>query len=109
MFLLQLQRDFNEDKKQAVARAVGNTSREVDRIRRQTEDKCKEQYMEEMKKLAQKHKEAISQTKKKQWVCIVFVDVYKLPTVEYSSFTNDFTLPACNLSLQKTLVHTFLK
>ena len=41
---------------------------ELDKVRRQTEDKCREQYKDEMKKLAQKHKETISLTKKKQWV-----------------------------------------
>lgn len=41
---------------------------ELEKVRRQTEDKCKEQYKDEMKKLAQKHKETISSTKKKQWV-----------------------------------------
>ena len=41
---------------------------ELEKVRRQTEDKCKEQYKDEMKKLAQKHKETISATKKKQWV-----------------------------------------
>ena len=43
---------------------------ELDKVRRQTEDKCREQYKDEMKKLAQKHKETISQTKKKQWVSV---------------------------------------
>ncbi|XP_067649263.1 zinc finger MYND domain-containing protein 11-like isoform X1 [Haliotis asinina] len=63
----RLKKDFEEDKQQAVSRALTNTQREIDRAKRQAEEKCKEQYMEEMKKLAQKHKQDISQTKKKQW------------------------------------------
>ena len=47
---------------------MSNMQREVDRVRRQTEERVKEQYMEELKKLGQKHKTEISQTKKKQWV-----------------------------------------
>ena len=65
---LKLQKDFEEDKQQAVSRAMTNNQREIDRAKQQTEEKCKKEYMEEMKKLAAKHKEAISQTKKKQWV-----------------------------------------
>ena len=64
----QLQKDFEEDKQQAVTRAMDKLQTELDKVRRQTEDKCREQYKDEMKKLAQKHKETISQTKKKQWV-----------------------------------------
>ncbi|KAK7109257.1 zinc finger MYND domain-containing protein 11-like [Littorina saxatilis] len=63
----RLKKDFEEDKQAAVARATTNVSREIEKARKAAEDKCKEQYMEEMKKLAAKHKEAISQTKKKQW------------------------------------------
>ena len=64
-----------------MARAMTNVSREIEKARKAAEEKFKEQYMEEMKKLATKHKEAISQTKKKQWVsslqcvCVVMPDV----------------------------------
>ena len=44
--------------------------RELEKTKRQTEEKCKAEILDEMKKLQQKHKEAISQTKKKQWVGI---------------------------------------
>lgn len=67
-FCLQLRKDFEEDQQQAVSRAVAASQRDLERVRRQTEEKVKEQYMEELKKLAQKHKSEISQTKKKQWV-----------------------------------------
>lgn len=63
----RLKKDFEEDKQAAVARAMTNVSREIEKARKAAEEKFKEQYMEEMKKLATKHKEAISQTKKKQW------------------------------------------
>ncbi|CAG5127909.1 unnamed protein product [Candidula unifasciata] len=49
-------RIFGKDKQQAVERTLA-----------QHEAGTREQYMEEMKKLAAKHKEAISQVKKKQW------------------------------------------
>ena len=47
---------------------MSNVQREVDRIRRKTEEHCKQEYMEEMKQLETKHKAEISATKKKQWV-----------------------------------------
>ena len=65
---MQLQKDFEDDKQQAVARALSNMQREIERVRRQTTERSKEQCMDEMKKLAQKHKENISYIKKKQWV-----------------------------------------
>ena len=65
---VQLRADFEEDKQQAVSRAMGKLQSELDRVRQKTEERCKEQYKDEMKKLAQKHKDTISQTKKKQWV-----------------------------------------
>lgn len=47
---------------------MANMNREIERTKQTTEEKCKKEYMEEMKKLAAKHKDAISATKKKQWV-----------------------------------------
>ena len=64
----QLRKDFEEDKQAAVGRAVANVQRETERVRRQTEERCREQYMEEMRKLSAKHKADISAAKKKQWV-----------------------------------------
>ncbi|KAK7011699.1 zinc finger MYND domain-containing protein 11-like isoform X1 [Biomphalaria glabrata] len=63
----QLEEDFGKDKQQAVERTIATMKLEVEKARKQGEDKAKEQYMEEMKKLAAKHKDTISQTKKKQW------------------------------------------
>ncbi|XP_048754240.1 zinc finger MYND domain-containing protein 11-like isoform X1 [Ostrea edulis] len=63
----RLQKDFEEDKQQAVSRAMANMNREIERTKQSTEEKCKKEYMEEMKKLAAKHKDAISATKRKQW------------------------------------------
>jgi len=42
-------------------------------MRQMTEERCKEQYVEEIKKVTQKHKSEISATKKKQWVSMAFV------------------------------------
>lgn len=75
----QLKKDFEEDKQAAVARAMTNVQREIEKARKAAEEKCKEQYMEEMKKLATKHKEAISLTKKKQWVRAVSVTLWSPP------------------------------
>lgn len=72
MFLLQLRADFEMDKQAAVSRAMGSNQRDTDKIRRQMEERCKEQYGEDIKKLMQKHKSEISSTKKKQWVSIAF-------------------------------------
>jgi ABC-type Zn uptake system ZnuABC Zn-binding protein ZnuA len=74
--LFQLQKDFEQDKQQAVSRAINNIQRETDRLRKKTEEEIRAKYMEEMKKLAQKHKEQISTTKKKQWVGMVQVGGY---------------------------------
>lgn len=41
---------------------------EMDRKCKQVKEKCKEEFVEEIKKLATQHKQLISQTKKKQWV-----------------------------------------
>ena len=51
-----------------MSRATASMLREIEKAKRQTEEKCKAEILDEMKKLQQKHKEAISQTKKKQWV-----------------------------------------
>lgn len=63
----RLLKDFEEDKQQAVSRATASMLREIEKAKRQTEEKCKAEILDEMKKLQLKHKEAISQTKKKQW------------------------------------------
>ncbi|KAJ8314082.1 hypothetical protein KUTeg_008643 [Tegillarca granosa] len=64
---IKLKKDFEEDKHQAVTRAMAKVQKERELAEKQTEEKCKAEYMEEMKKLAAKHKEHISTTKKKQW------------------------------------------
>ncbi|CAG5127559.1 unnamed protein product [Candidula unifasciata] len=63
----QLEEDFGKDKQQAVERTIASMKQEFEKARKAGEDKAKEQYMEEMKKLAAKHKETVSQVKKKQW------------------------------------------
>ncbi|XP_005089957.1 zinc finger MYND domain-containing protein 11 isoform X2 [Aplysia californica] len=63
----RLEEDFGKDKQQAVERTIASMKLEVEKARKQGEENTREQYMEEMKKLAAKHKEAISQAKKQQW------------------------------------------
>lgn len=59
---------MEEEKRQAVSKAVANTQAEMERKCKQVREKCKDELMEEMKKLVNQHKQVISQTKKKQWV-----------------------------------------
>lgn len=59
---------MEEEKRQAVNKAVANAQGEMDRKCKQVKEKCKEEFLEEIKKLAGQHKQLISQTKKKQWV-----------------------------------------
>lgn len=64
----QLRSEMEEEKRQAVNKAVANVQGEMDRKCKQVKEKCKEEFVEEIKKLATQHKQLISQTKKKQWV-----------------------------------------
>jgi len=59
---------MEEEKRQAVSKAVGGAQGEVDRKCKQMKEKCKEELVEEVKKLVAQHKQLLSQTKKKQWV-----------------------------------------
>ncbi|ELU10691.1 hypothetical protein CAPTEDRAFT_169629 [Capitella teleta] len=63
----RLRADFELDKQAAVSRAMGSTQRDTDKVRRQMEERCKEQFGEDLKKVIQKHKSEVSSTKKKQW------------------------------------------
>ena len=67
-FSSQLRSEMEEEKRQAVNKAVANMQCEMDRKCKQVKEKCKEEFVEEIKKLATQHKQLISQTKKKQWV-----------------------------------------
>ncbi len=72
---------MEEDKRQAVNKAVSNTQAEMERKCKQVKEKCKEELMEEMKKMVTQHKQLLSQTKKKQWVSELSEDLmcrYKL-------------------------------
>ncbi len=78
---LQLRAEMEEDKRQAVNKAVSNTQAEMERKCKQVKEKCKEELMEEMKKMVAQHKQLLSQTKKKQWVSELSEDLmcrYKL-------------------------------
>ncbi|KAJ7322178.1 hypothetical protein JRQ81_018465 [Phrynocephalus forsythii] len=63
----KLRTEMEEEKRQAVSKAVANMQTECDRKTKQVKEKCKEEFLEEVKKLATQHKQLISQTKKKQW------------------------------------------
>lgn len=65
--LEKLRTDTEEEKRQAVNKAVANMQAECDRKTKQVKEKCKEEFLEEVKKIASQHKQLISQTKKKQW------------------------------------------
>lgn len=64
----QLRAEMEEEKRQAVSKAVAGAQAEMDRKCKQVKEKCKEELVEEVKKLVAQHKQLISQTKKKQWV-----------------------------------------
>lgn len=75
---------MEEEKRQAVNKAVANMQGEMDRKCKQVKEKCKEEFVEEIKKLATQHKQLISQTKKKQWVnTTIFLesDLWKKNTI----------------------------
>lgn len=59
---------MEEEKRQAVSKAVAGAQAEMERKCKQVKEKCKEELVEEVKKLVSQHKQLISQTKKKQWV-----------------------------------------
>ncbi|XP_034257956.1 zinc finger MYND domain-containing protein 11 isoform X2 [Pantherophis guttatus] len=63
----KLRSEMEEEKRQAVNKAIANMQTECDRKTKQVKEKCKEEFLEEVKKLASQHKQLISQTKKKQW------------------------------------------
>ncbi|XP_078519408.1 zinc finger MYND domain-containing protein 11 isoform X2 [Lissotriton helveticus] len=65
--LEKLRVEMEEEKRQAVTKAVTNVQAETDRKCKQVKEKCKEEFVEEIKKVAAQHKQMISQTKKKQW------------------------------------------
>ncbi|XP_066483971.1 zinc finger MYND domain-containing protein 11 isoform X6 [Tiliqua scincoides] len=65
--LEKLRTEMEEEKRQAVNKAMANMQTECDRKTKQVKEKCKEEFLEEVKKIASQHKQLISQTKKKQW------------------------------------------
>lgn len=67
-FVSQLRKDYEEEKQVALGRALTSAQRDAENIKLQTEVKCKEEYIEEAKKLTEKHKREVSLAKKKQWV-----------------------------------------
>nr|XP_033505727.1 zinc finger MYND domain-containing protein 11 isoform X2 [Epinephelus lanceolatus] len=65
--LEKLRAEMEEEKRQAVSKAVAGAQAEMERKCKQVKEKCKEELVEEVKKVVAQHKQLISQTKKKQW------------------------------------------
>uniref|UniRef100_A0A665XGA6 Zinc finger, MYND-type containing 11 n=1 Tax=Echeneis naucrates TaxID=173247 RepID=A0A665XGA6_ECHNA len=65
--LEKLRAEMEEEKRQAVSKAVAGGQAEMERKCKQVKEKCKEELVEEVKKLMAQNKQLISQTKKKQW------------------------------------------
>uniref|UniRef100_A0A8D0AT27 Zinc finger, MYND-type containing 11 n=1 Tax=Sander lucioperca TaxID=283035 RepID=A0A8D0AT27_SANLU len=65
--LEKLRTEMEEEKRQAVSKAVAGAQTEMERKCKQVKEKCKEELVEEVKKVVGQHKQLISQTKKKQW------------------------------------------
>uniref|UniRef100_A0A3B5AGJ7 Zinc finger MYND-type containing 11 n=1 Tax=Stegastes partitus TaxID=144197 RepID=A0A3B5AGJ7_9TELE len=65
--LEKLRAEMEEEKRQAVSKAVAGAQAEMERKCKQVKEKCKEELVEEVKKMVAQHKQLISQTKKKQW------------------------------------------
>ncbi|KAI4799744.1 hypothetical protein KUCAC02_016712 [Chaenocephalus aceratus] len=62
-----LRAEMEEEKRQAVSKAVSGAQGEMERKCKQVKEKCKEELVEEVKKMVAQHKQLISTTKKKQW------------------------------------------
>lgn len=65
---MQLQREFEIEKEEAVRLAVQEMQSKLDHIKSETEERLRETNRQETDKLVSKQKETISETKKKQWV-----------------------------------------
>lgn len=59
---------MEDEKRQAVSKAVSGGQAEMERKCKTVKEKCKEELVEEVKKMVAQHKQLISTTKKKQWV-----------------------------------------
>ncbi len=59
---------MEEEKRQAMSKAAASVQVDMEKKCKQVKDKCKEELVEEVKKMVTQHKQLISQTKKKQWV-----------------------------------------
>ncbi|XP_069026239.1 zinc finger MYND domain-containing protein 11 isoform X2 [Embiotoca jacksoni] len=65
--LEKLRAEMEEEKRQAVSKAVAAAQAEMERKCKQVKEKCKDELVEEVKKLVAQNKQLVSQTKKKQW------------------------------------------
>lgn len=90
---------MEEEKRQAVSKAVAGAQAEMERKCKQVKEKCKEELVEEVKKLVAQHKQFISQTKKKQWVSCT---TDQLVHVLFSLFSRVHRVPVLLLSANDT-------
>uniref|UniRef100_A0A674ET73 Zinc finger, MYND-type containing 11 n=1 Tax=Salmo trutta TaxID=8032 RepID=A0A674ET73_SALTR len=65
--LEKLRSEMEDEKRQAVSKAVSGGQAEMERKCKTVKEKCKEELVEEVKKMVAQHKQLISTTKKKQW------------------------------------------
>uniref|UniRef100_A0A674AQH3 Zinc finger, MYND-type containing 11 n=1 Tax=Salmo trutta TaxID=8032 RepID=A0A674AQH3_SALTR len=65
--LEKLRSEMEEEKRQAVSKAVSGAQAEMERKCKMVKEKCKEELVEEVKKMVAQHKQLLSTTKKKQW------------------------------------------
>ncbi|XP_035285757.1 zinc finger MYND domain-containing protein 11-like isoform X2 [Anguilla rostrata] len=65
--LEKLRSEMEDEKRLALSKAVSGAQAEMDRKCKQVKEKCKEELVEEVKKMVAQHKQLLSQTKKKQW------------------------------------------
>uniref|UniRef100_A0A8C7N5D8 Zinc finger MYND-type containing 11 n=2 Tax=Oncorhynchus TaxID=8016 RepID=A0A8C7N5D8_ONCKI len=65
--LEKLRSEMEEEKRQAVSKAVSGAQAEMERKCKTVKEKCKEELVEEVKKMVAQHKQLLSTTKKKQW------------------------------------------
>ena len=72
--------DFDQEKKRAVNVATRSLERDLERL--------KADHTSEMEEMNDRHREQLSQNKKKQWVKLFFFTISPLPFPEFSFLQN---------------------
>ena len=68
--MLQLKKEYELERSELQQQHGAEIERQVEQAKEQTEARCKQVYMQEMKKLGQEHKDKLSESKRKQWVSL---------------------------------------